>query len=138
MINAIQIALSGLMASSRKVEAGASNIANVSTAGALDPADGPAPYNALTTTQSTITGAEGQSLGVRADVVPTNRPFVPAYDPDSPFANADGLIGAPNVNLAEEIVNMQIASNTYKANVKTIQIASDMQDALLDMFDRKV
>ncbi len=137
MINAIHIALSGLTAASRKVEASASNIANVSTAGALDPADGPAPYNALTTTQSTITGENGESSGVRADVVPTNRPFVPAYDPDSPFANADGLIGAPNVDLAEEIVNMQIASNTYKANVKTIQVASDMQDALLNMFDRK-
>lgn len=136
MINAIQIALSGLNAASRKVDAAASNIANMTTSGALDPADGPAPCQAVTTAQSTVSGTDGEALGVESRVVPTNRPFVPAYDPDSPFANADGLIGAPDVNLAEEAVNLQIASTTYKANLKTIQVASDMQDALLDMFDR--
>jgi flagellar basal-body rod protein FlgC len=136
MINAIQIALSGLNAASRKADAAASNIANLTTSGALDPADGPAPYNAVTAVQTAITGQNGESLGVRSDVVPTNRPFVPAYDPDSPFANSDGLIGTPNVDLATEIVNLQLASTTYKANAKTIEVTAALQDELLSIFDR--
>jgi len=137
MINTIQIALSGMMAASRKVEASAANIANMTTGGALDPADGSAPYQAVTTAQTSITGANGEGLGVRSEIIPTNRPVVQAYAPDSPFANQDGLIGASNTDPVEDIVNLQIASNSYKANAKTINVASEMQDALLNMFDRK-
>lgn len=136
MIKAIQIALSGMNAASRRVEASAANIANATTAGALDPADGPSPYQALTTVQSSVSAASGESLGVRSDTIPASRPFVPAYDPDSPFANEDGLIGAPNVDLATEIVNLQIGSAVYKANIKTMQVAADMQKEMLDMVDR--
>lgn len=135
MIKAIQIALSGLTAASRKADAAASNIANVTTSGAIDPADGPPPYQAVTTIQNTVTGADGTPLGVRSSTVPTGRPFVPAYDPGSPFANGDGLVGAPDVDLATEAVNLQLARTVYQANVKTIQTASDMQKEVLDMFD---
>ena len=138
MINAIQIALSGLSAASRRVEASASNIANLSTSGALNPADGPPPYQALTTEQSALTGPNGETSGVRSDIVSTNRPFIPAYDPDSPFADSKGLIGTPDVNLAEEAVNLQLASTTYKANLKTIEAVGQMENALLNIFDRKV
>lgn len=137
MINTIQIALSGMTAASRKVEASAANIANMTSGGALDPADGPAPYQAITTAQTSVTGSNGEGLGVRSEIIPANRPVVQAYAPDSPFANQDGLIGVSNVDAAEDIVNLQIASTSYKANAKTIAVASEMQDALLGMFDRK-
>jgi len=136
MIKAIQIALSGMYAASRRVDASAANIANATTAGALDSSNGPAPYQPVTTVQTSITGEDGNPLGVRSDTIPSGRAFVPVYAPDSPFANADGLIGAPDIDLATEIVNMQVGSATYKANIKTIQVASDMQAELLDMVDR--
>jgi len=138
MIKAIQIALSGLNAASRKVEASASNIANISTSGALNPADGPAPYQALTTQQTAQTVGAGNGAGVRAEIIPTQRPVVQAYAPDYPYANSEGLIGVANVDMAEDIVNMQIASTTYKAQVKTIQAAADMQKELLSLFDKRV
>ena len=138
MINAIQIALSGLNAASLRVEASASNIANLSTAGALDSANGQPPYQALTTTQSVMTDRNGETLGVRSDIVPDGRPFIPAYDPDSPIDDSEGLIGTPNVDLAEEAVNLQLDSTTYKANLKTIETVGHMEDALLNIFDRKV
>lgn len=138
MIKAIQIALTGLTGASKQAQASASNIANLTTTGTLDPADGPAPYTPVTVTQTAITDTAGNGQGVISDIVPSNRPPVPVYAPDSGAANADGLIGAPDIDLAGEIVNLQIANTTYKANAKTIQIASEMQDALLNMFDRKV
>jgi len=137
MINAIQIALSGLQAAGKRAEASASNIANMTTSGSLEPG-GPAPYSALTTTQTAVTDKNGNSLGVRAENAPSNRPFVPAYSPDSPFANSEGMIGVPNVDLAEEIVNLKLAETAYKASAKTITASSDMQDELLRVLDRDV
>ena len=133
MIGAISTALSGLMAASKKVEVGANNIANISTAGALDPVDGPAPYSTQITTQKT-----GEAGGVLASVAVKDPGFVPAYDPNSPFANEDGLIGVPNTDLAEEAVNLKLAETTYKANLATLKTAGEMSDELLRLFDEKV
>lgn len=135
MINAIQIALSGLQAASKRADASASNIANISTSGSLEPG-GQAPYSALTTTETALTDQDGNGLGVSAENRPAAKPFVPAYNPDSPFANSEGLIGVPNVDLAGEIVNLKLAETAYKANAKTIKAASDMQDELLHALDR--
>lgn len=137
MINAIQIALSGLTAASRKVEASASNIANMQTVGSLDNPEA-APYTPLVTQQTALTGGQNGGAGVKSDFIPKNQPFTPAYDPDSPFANVDGIIGAPNVDLAEEAVNLSIAKATYKANVAVIKTSEEMTDELLKAFDREV
>jgi flagellar basal-body rod protein FlgC len=137
MINAIQIALSGLLAASKKTEAVASNIANQQTVGSLNDPDN-APYTPLTVQQGSLKGADGQGFGVKADFAPKNPAFVPAYDPDSPFANEEGVIGVPNVDLAEESVNLNIAKASYKASAAVIRTASEMEDALLNMFDKKV
>lgn len=131
MINAIQIALSGLAASTKRVEAGASNIANLTTSGSLE-ASGKAPYSSLTTIQESVT-LNGEGAGVRAESIPKNTPFVPAFDPDSPFANGEGLIGVPNTNLAEEAVNLSLAETTFKANLKIIEIASALQEEIVNL-----
>ena len=136
MINAIHIALSGLQAAGKRAEASASNIANMTTSGSLEPG-GKAPYGALTTVQTAVNDPSGNGAGITAENVPSNRPFVPAYSPGSPFANSDGLIGVPNVDLAEEIVNLKLAETAYKASAKTIRANADMQDDLLRALDRK-
>lgn len=133
MIGAISTALTGLMAATKKVEASASNIANMGSAGSLDPANPNQPYEALTTVQS----ANG-SGGVTATNIPKTPGFVNAYAPDSPFANSEGLVGAPNVDLAEEAVNLKIAEISYKANISVLKAADSMSEELNRMFDKKV
>ena len=132
MINAIGIALSGLNAATQKLNATASNIANVTTSGSLEDGE-QAPYDALTTIQTAQ-----ENGGVRSEVVSAGRPFVPAFDPDSPFANSEGLIGAPNVDLAEEIVNLNLAELSYKANIGVLKTAEELSDELLSIFDKEV
>ncbi|PJB69403.1 MAG: flagellar biosynthesis protein FlgC [Alphaproteobacteria bacterium CG_4_9_14_3_um_filter_47_13] len=137
MINAIQIALSGLSASTKKVEASASNIANLTTTGSLtDPAQ--APYQAVTTVQTALLDNLGTGQGVKSEILPKNTPFVPSYSPDSPFADQKGLIGISNVNLAEEAVNLNLARYEYKANLKIIEISSELSQELLRIFDDRV
>lgn len=137
MMNAIHTALSGLLAASKRVEAVASNVANVQTAGSLEDPDN-APYTPLTVQQDTLKGTDGQSFGVKAEFAPRNPAFVLAYDPDSPFADENGVIGLPDVDLAEEAVNMDIARAAYKANLAVIKTADEMSDDLLKTFDRRV
>lgn len=136
MINTIQIALSGLFAGQKKMEASATNIANMTTSGSLtDP--GHPPYSAVTTAQQAISAGEGSAQGVKSTVIPKNTPFVPAYDPDSPFADQNGLIGAPNVSLAEEAVNISLAEHSFKSNLKIIETASEMSKELTRVLDDK-
>lgn len=132
MINAIGIALSGLLGASKKVAATASNVANLNTAGSLEPGGQP-PYGSLTTASTAQNNG-----GVKTEIIPKDPAFVPAYDPDSPFANSDGLIGVPNTDLAEEAVNLTLAKTAYKANLAVIKTADEMQDELLKSFDREV
>ena len=41
-------------------------------------------------------------------------------------------------NLVEDIVDIKIAENSYKANAAVIRATSDMQDDLLRLFDKEV
>ena len=40
--------------------------------------------------------------------------------------------------MVEDIVDIKIAENAYKANAAVIRVADDMQDALLSTFDKEV
>ena len=131
MVDAISTALSGLQAASKQVEASASNIANITTAGSLDPDSGlSAPYEAQITVQESL-----EQGGVKSQIIPKNPGIVERFAPSSPFVNEEGLIGAPNVNLTEEIVTLKLAETAYKANITTLKAVSEINDALLNIFD---
>lgn len=127
MIGSLTIALSGLNSATKKVEAVANNVANVNTVGALKDVNGVKPFSAVTTVQKAL-----KTGGVQTNIVQKDPGFVPAFDSDSPFANEDGVIGVPNVDLAEEATNLILAKNTYKANVAVIKVSAELQEELLD------
>lgn len=127
MINAIHIALSGLHAASRQVEASASNIANMQTP----------DYAPLTTQLTAQSDQNGQGAGVSARNIPHNNAFTPSYAPDSPFANSEGLVNMPAVDLAGEAVNMSMAETAYKAGVAVIKTSDEMTQEMLRAFDRE-
>ena len=127
MIGAIATALTGLNSASKKIEASAANIANINTVGALDEVNGQKPFSAVTTIQKAL-----DTGGVQTNIVQKDPGFVPAFDNNSPFANEEGVIGLPNVNLAEEATNLILAKNTYKANAAVIKVSADLQEDLLN------
>ena len=129
MGNTIQTSLSGLIASTKKLDAVSSNIANARTDGSLtDPEN--APYSALTTQQTSL------NAGVKAEIVPKTPPFVPSYAPDSPFADENGLIGSPNVDLAEELVISKEAEFAYKSNAQLIKTSIELHETLINAIDK--
>src|SRR5687768_9264224 len=107
MFNAMTISISGLHASSARLRASASNVANAGTAGALptNPAPGaPAPYAPVDVVQTSI-GDGGGAAGVAVTYAPRTPAYVAVHDPGAPFADARGMVAAPNVDLAQEAVS---------------------------------
>ncbi len=129
MVDALSIALSGLMAQDQRLSATASNIANATTTGALPTPQLPAStvYKPLSVSYTALTGG-----GVGANVTADPNGYSPVYDPSAPYANSQGLIAAPNVDLTQEIVNLLVTKTVYKANVDVIKTQSQMMGDLLD------
>lgn len=127
------------------MSAAASNIANVSTTGPLPPSGAaagagrsstssayPAAYVPLRVDQ--VDQSSGSTPGGTIAIVSTvSRGYTAQSDPNAPFANQDGLVAAPNVDLASEFVQMATAKYSFIANAKVIQAYSETTESLLDI-----
>ena len=72
--------------------------------------------------------------GVSARIVNAADPYVPTYDPSSPDADKEGMVAAPNVDMAGEMVNVMTARISYEASAKALKVGNDMLKATLDAF----
>jgi flagellar basal-body rod protein FlgC len=132
MSSILSIAVSGLNDAATRLANAASNIVNVSSTGKL-PSNGGGytgfqPQDVVTL--SVAGGASGQ--GVTSALQPRNPAYTVAPDPTSPDANAEGLVGAPNVDLNAELIASKEAQVSYGANAKVIKITEEMQQSLLN------
>ena len=146
-MSTLSIATSGLSAASSRLEVTASNIANALTTGPL-PAPGgsnasgaagnsnnAANFSAYVPLQvNQVDQTNGSTPGGTTAVVSAVSPsFVPQFEPGSPFANQDGLVAAPNVDLASQFIQLLTAKYTFAANAKVIQSYNDTTRSLLDI-----
>ncbi len=69
--------------------------------------------------------------GVEASETTDNSPFKSVYDPGNPDADEKGYVKTPNINVVTEMVDMISASRSYEANVTAVNAAKTMaKDAL--------
>jgi flagellar basal-body rod protein FlgC len=57
---------------------------------------------------------------------------VATSDPSAPFANQDGLVAAPNVDLGQEMVSQLVAKYSYAANARVMAADDRMTKTLID------
>jgi flagellar basal-body rod protein FlgC len=125
---AIATALSGMNAAARRLEVSASNTVNARTTGTVPDANGrTTAYQPQDVHQQAVPGG-----GVTSTVVSRPNGIVRAYDPDSPDADPNGMVGAPNVDLAGEAVTQLTAKLDYQAALKVMKVADDMLKSTLD------
>ena len=55
------------------------------------------------------------------------------YEPNHPDADANGYVAFPNINVAEEMVNMIGATRSYEANVSAYKATRDMAMKALEL-----
>jgi len=128
------IALSGMNAATRRLEVSASNVANAPSTGALPNADGTLPAGAQAAyAPLEVVQTANANGGTQTSVTTVKPPTTAVSDPQAPFANQNGLVAAPNVDLSQELVNQMIASYSYAANAKVMAADDRMTKTLLDI-----
>ena len=55
------------------------------------------------------------------------------YDPAHPYADEDGYIRKPDINVVEEMVDLMSLSRTYEANVQTFNSTKDLAKKALEI-----
>ncbi len=71
--------------------------------------------------------------GTAATITPASPSHVTRYGPGAPSADRNGLVAAPNLDLANEAVQQIAASYAFAANAKAIQAGSNTIRSLLDI-----
>ena len=134
MSSVLSIAMSGMLAASQRLQVSANNVANMRSEGALPDAQGnyapgaPRPYAPLRVDQVDASGG-----GTRAIVAEVSPSHVATYDPSAPYANQDGMVASPNVDLADEVVQQLMATYAYAANARVVTSYNQMVKSLLDV-----
>ena len=117
-------------AQSVRLNTTASNIANAES---VVSADG-GPYRAKQVVFQTVQLGAAQAQGVRVQqIVESAAPLRTVYDPNSPAADEQGFVQMPNVDVAEEMVNMISASRAYQTNAEMMNTARTLVQRTLSI-----
>ncbi|MFZ2149368.1 MAG: flagellar basal body rod protein FlgC [Sedimentisphaerales bacterium] len=126
LFGSIDIAISGLQAQSKNMQVISSNVANARTS---DAGKGE-PYRRLEATFK----SDGDLGGVMLDkILPDVSDFLRIFDPSSPQADEEGYVAMPNVNLPLEMMNLNIATRMYQANVAVLKRYQQMVENTLEL-----
>jgi flagellar basal-body rod protein FlgC len=133
MSEALKIAVSGLNDAVLRVVNVASNVVNALSTGHLPETPGGKATSYQPQDVVTLSDSVGDNImGVHSTLRPREPAYAAAPAPDSPDANAAGLVAAPNVDLASELVNAKMAEIAYKANAAVIRAERKNDKELLD------
>jgi flagellar basal-body rod protein FlgC len=143
------IAGSGMVAQSQRLNVVASNLANAESVAGPDgkpykarevvfqsapvgnsaaPSLPLAPISpAVVGNPAYVVSSNPNANGVRvAGVVESSAPDRRVYDPKHPLADEGGYVTLPNVNVVDEMVNMISASRSYQSNTEVMNTAKNM------------
>jgi len=122
----IDIAISGLRAQGRQMKAISSNVANARTS---DAGKGE-PYRRLEATFR----SDDDLGGVKIDEIVTDMSdFMKVLDPGSPLADEAGYVAMPNVSLPTEMINLNIATRMYQANIAVLKRYQQILETTLEL-----
>lgn len=135
-ISANDIAVSGLKVQRARMNIIANNIANVETT--RTPEGGAFRRQMVILRGDEIKpGSNPERLGVRVqNVIRDTSPLRMVYDPQHPDADAEGMVGYPNINMAVEMVNLISAQRAYEANIAVITSGRQMKQRAMEILQQ--
>jgi flagellar basal-body rod protein FlgC len=139
MLDILCISSSGMKAQRTRMEAIATNLANVNSTRTEE--GGPYKKKEVVFAPSDVSEAtpfgamlEKKMEGVKVeDIVESQKPFEKRYDPYHPDAGSDGYVSLPNVNAMEEMSDMVAATRAYEANVNVAGSVKQMFQKSLEI-----
>ncbi len=136
--DALRVAASGLDLQRARMEVVASNLANARTTRTA--AGGPyrrmlPVVRAVPVRRHAFGDAVSRAVrGVELERVAVDpRPPVMRYEPGHPDADARGYVAYPNVDPAEEMVDLLSAMRSYEANTRVVKAVEKMREDALDL-----
>ncbi len=124
MFDAMQASASGMTVMRTWLDATADNLSNMQTV--AEP--GEAPFQ----TRLVLAQANEDGLGARVvDILDKDETPQPKFEPDHPYADENGMVNFPGVDMGVEMTNMVVAQRAYQANVTALQTARDAYQAAL-------
>lgn len=139
IFDSMQINTSGLNLERLKLDTISSNITNINT---TRTPDGGAYIKKDVTfeesykrQESYLTGEiSTKSFGVHATGIEENEENTKlVYEPDHPDADVDGYVTYPNVDMADEMINLMTTIRTYDANVTAMNASKSMLNKALEI-----
>jgi flagellar basal-body rod protein FlgC len=135
--SAIAASASGLNAERARIEVAVSNLANAESTRSASgepyrrrdvilAADAVGPF------AGSLENASATGVRVAA-VIEDQAEFKRRYEPSHPDADAEGFVALPNVEPAEEMVDMLSAARAYQANLTAINLVRDMIARALEL-----
>jgi flagellar basal-body rod protein FlgC len=135
--SAITASASALAAERARIEVAVSNLANAeSTRG---PDGQPYRRRDVVLAAESVTPFDealgrAAATGVRvASIVEDQSPARRRYEPSHPDADGEGYVALPNVDPAEEMVDMLGAARAYQANLTAINLIRDLVQRALEL-----
>ena len=130
LLASFDIGTTGLVAQSVRLNLISSNIANAETVVSADET----PYQSRQAVFKVSRMESGFGEGVAVSrIVKSDAPARLEYKPNHPLANAAGYVAMPNVNVAEQTVDMISASRAYQTNVEIMNVSRQLILKLLDL-----
>ena len=138
LFSSLSVSSSGMQAQRTRAELLVQNIANAETT--RTPEGG--PYKRRDAVFSTDEQGspfsaffqEGMSTGVAvSDIVEDNRPPERRFQPGHPDADKDGYVLFPNINPAEDMVDLMGAQRGFSANIAAMGAVKDMINRSIDL-----
>jgi len=134
---AMAASASALTAERVRIEVAVSNLANAESTRSTNGE----PYrrrDVVLATQSveTFDSALGRAAATGVEVVGVvqdQEPFKVRYEPSHPDADEAGYVSLPNIDTAEEMVDMLGAARAYQANLTAIGLIRDLMQRALDL-----
>ncbi|MCZ2497771.1 flagellar basal body rod protein FlgC [Xylophilus sp. Kf1] len=130
MFSIFNVSGSAVSAQSQRLNAVASNLANVE---AVAGPDGKS-FKARQVVFQTVPMGDAGTAGVRvAQITESQTPGRKVMDPSNPAADEQGYVTHSNVNAVEEMVNMISASRSYQNNIEVMNTAKTLLLKTLQM-----
>jgi flagellar basal-body rod protein FlgC len=127
----IQISASGLRAQGVRMRIIAENIANASTKPLAPDMD---PYRRkLISFKNELDRETGVRKVEVSGITKDTTEFTKKFEPGHPGADKEGYVKIPNVTAMIEMMDMQEAQRSYRANIKVIEAAKRMMMRTIDM-----
>ncbi|WP_275781419.1 flagellar basal body rod protein FlgC [Latilactobacillus curvatus] len=141
IFNGLQINASGLALERLKLDTASTNIANVNTT--RTPEGGPYRRKSVQFAENLrqveadngniMEANKRQSSGVRVTGIAQDQTEKLSYKPDDPDADQNGYVHLPNVNLADEMIDLIQSQRSYEANVASSQVNKQILSKALEI-----